>query len=304
MNISKKALMSFIMALTSAIAMAQPYYHVMKRDGSKLTEKAIYDAKAYKIKVQWTIPRAKNIIGGKITIAYDCDIPKGTQRSFYFTKNGNVYYDKTQDRFFFEESQLDYPSTYSENHIGHFFWDKTLTDCTRPSATNWTWDYHYTPTETHFYFANPDNLPKLQKDLGNEKWGVLSYCEWWYIINELGQSGWTVDGKNCYLIDTSSTNKSLLRAIESKNGGKTMSKEDFEFYEAQGLVCLPAAGYRSSDRYIIYGGREGYYHACTPNRNWYENPWCFWFINNIAYGVIADESRNKARALRLVVLAD
>lgn len=42
MNISKKALMSFLMALTSLISMAQPYYHVMKRDGSNLIEDTVY----------------------------------------------------------------------------------------------------------------------------------------------------------------------------------------------------------------------------------------------------------------------
>ena len=36
MNISKKALMSFLMALTSLIAMAQPYYHIMKEENGKL----------------------------------------------------------------------------------------------------------------------------------------------------------------------------------------------------------------------------------------------------------------------------
>lgn len=42
MNISKKVIMSFIMALTSLISMAQPYYHVMKRDGSNLIEDTVY----------------------------------------------------------------------------------------------------------------------------------------------------------------------------------------------------------------------------------------------------------------------
>ena len=35
MNISKKAIMSFLMALTSLVAMAQPYYHVMKQGDNR-----------------------------------------------------------------------------------------------------------------------------------------------------------------------------------------------------------------------------------------------------------------------------
>ena len=95
MNISKKALMSVIMALTSLVSMAQPYYHVMKRDGINQTEEAVYDAKTYKIKVDMNKPRPKDAIGGEITIeGYNCDYSP-LKRSFYFTKHGNVYYNKS-----------------------------------------------------------------------------------------------------------------------------------------------------------------------------------------------------------------
>ena len=84
----------------------------------------------------------------------------------------------------------------------------------------------------------------MQEDLGNEEWAVLSACEWAYVCANLGEYGWKVDGKTCFLIDTT-PGKSLLRTIESKNKGKFMSKDDFEYYEAKGLVCLPATGYRT-----------------------------------------------------------
>ena len=71
MNISKKAFMSVLMALTSLISMAQPYYHVMKRDGINQTEEAINNAKTYKIRVDMNEPRPKDAIGGKITIESD-----------------------------------------------------------------------------------------------------------------------------------------------------------------------------------------------------------------------------------------
>ena len=59
MNISKKALMSVLMALTSLVSMAQPYYHVMKRDGINQTEEATYNAKNYKIRVDMGEPSPK-----------------------------------------------------------------------------------------------------------------------------------------------------------------------------------------------------------------------------------------------------
>ena len=51
MNISKKAILSFIVALTSVISMAQPYYHIMKEENGKLTEDTVYNGKDYNIKI-------------------------------------------------------------------------------------------------------------------------------------------------------------------------------------------------------------------------------------------------------------
>ena len=108
MDISNKAIMSVLMALTSLVAMAQPYYHVMKREGIILTEEAAYNAKNYKIRVDMEKPRPKDAIGGRITIEnYDCHI--SPKRSFYFTKNGNGYYNESEGKFHFEKSRGDDP---------------------------------------------------------------------------------------------------------------------------------------------------------------------------------------------------
>ena len=278
MNISKKAIMLFLVALTSVVSMSQPYYHIMKEENGKLTEQTGYNSKDYKLKIDMVKSenRPEDAIGGRITIESDYDCTQSSlKRSFYFTKNGNVYYNDSEKKFYFEKSQLDYPSgPYSTDHCGHFRWDTEIKGCIgtgKPSVL------HSIKKETGFYFANPENLSKLQEDLGNEKWAVLSACEWSYVCENLGECGWTVDGDTCFLIDTT-PNKSLLRAIESKNGGKTMSKADFESYEDKGLVCLPASGYRSDnyydsssnkilatvDPYFIGLGSLGYYWSCTP----------------------------------------
>ena len=319
MNISKKALMSFLMALTSAVSMAQPYYHVMKRDGNKLTEEAAtYDAKKYKIRVDMDKPRPKDAIGGKIILeSYDCD-KSPLQRSFYFTKHGNVYYNNSEGKFHFEKSQLDYPTgTYSKDHCGHFLWGKTIEECIDFES----FGFDDNDSETFFYFANPANLPKLKEDLGNEEWTVLSACEWEYVCKYLGEYGWEVDGKPCFLIDTTS-GKSLLRAIESKKGGKTMSKEDFEYYEAQGLVCLPASGYLYYKYKVRYSvttitsrlegqGNLGDYWSCSPvSGGYYINsttcpPYFMLFNVSRAYAdMFTGGVHDIGMAVRLVVLAD
>ena len=297
MNIPKKAIMSFIVALTSVVSMAQPYYHIMKEKNGKLTELKVYDGKDYKIKIDMVKPENRPVgtIGGKITVESDCT--GSLKRSFYFTKKGNVYYNSFTEKFGFEESQLDYPDySYNMYHCGHFLWAEDIDQCIATNASiSWS-----NPTETSFYFANPKNLPKLQEDLGNEKWAVLSYCEWDYVSKTLGEPGWTVEGKICFLIDTT-PGKSLLRAIESKNGGKTMSKEDFESYEAQGLVCLPACGKRKSWSFDNQN-RFGIYWSCTPYR-WSQGcAYRFWFDSNWRY--LSDDYYSYGEAVRLVILAD
>lgn len=264
MNISKKALMSFIMALTSLISMAQPYYHVMKRDGSNLTEDTVYNAKTYKIRVDMVKPRPKDAIGGRITLEhYDCN-KSSLKRSFYFTKHGNVYYNNSEGKFHFEDSQLDYPSSLSNtDHCGYFYWDDNINGCIDVSSL----ELDENATETTFYFADPANLPKLKEDLGNEDWAVLAACEWDYVRENLGECGWKVDGKTCFLIDTT-PDKSLLTELRNKNNGnpRDLSIDEFKSLEAQGLVCLPASGLLKNTSF--YGQNiTGYYWSSTPSND-------------------------------------
>ena len=306
MNISKKALMSFLMTLTSLIAMAQPYYHVMKQDGNNLTEEAMYDSKNYKIRVDM-VPaeeKPKDAIGGKISILrYDCDI-SGLKRSFYFTKNGNVYYSFGKKKFFFASSQTDVHTYYNDDKnygsCAHFQRGRTLADCI-------DWDGSPTPfgnSETDFYFTDPKNLPKLQEDLGNERWAVLSYCEWDFVMRTLGEAGWSIGVRsNCFVIDTT-PGKSLLKAIKKENKSpysKSMTWQQFKKYEAQGLVCLPASGYRNGWSFDQQS-RYGYYWSCTPEDR-----------GEFAYGLFftdktgsynTTEHIKTGLAVRLVILAD
>jgi hypothetical protein len=321
MNISKKAILSFIVALTSVISMAQPYYHIMKEVNGKLIEDTVYNGKKYNIKIDMVEPeyRPKDVIGGKITIESTWYCTKSQlKRSFYFTKNGNVYYNKSEDKLHFESSQLDYPSgKFNYNHVGHFHWGSSIKECVDLESFGCT----DCGSETTFYFANPNFLRKLQEDLGNERWTVLSACEWQFVCEKLGEYGWIVDGKTCFLIDTT-PDKSLLRAIETKNGGKTMSKEDFESYESRGLVCLPTSGIYYDKAKDGKGGfsicdesngqgYSGYYWSCTPGDKrgkdfFNRETGATWYIN-FAPKYVREQcgyKRHERYAVRLVVLAD
>ena len=142
----------------------------------------------------------------------------------------------------------------------------------------------------------------------NKKWAVLSVCEWRYVCEKLGECGWKVDGKTCFLIDTT-PGKSLLTELRNKNNGnpRDLSIDEFKSLEAQGLVCLPASGLLKNTS--LYGQNiTGYYWSSTPS-------------NDMLYGQgkagvhSMDFDSSRARtwsgpkrslgyAVRLVVLAD
>lgn len=296
MNISKKAIMSFFVALISVVSMAQPYYHIMKDENGKLTEETGYDSKDYKIKIDMDKPKPKDAVGGMITIeSYDCDMSP-LKRSFYFTNKGNVEYDYVYDKFYFANSQLSYEyGMYSMNMCGHFAWGDNIDVCIRP----------YPPTsypdqkETYFYFANPENLARLQENLGNEKWGVLSACEWDYVIRNLGEPSWEITGEGRFFLIDTTPGKSLLNAIKSKNRGeKRMTRAQFYEYQPQGLVALPSAGYRSN-RNINRDG--GYYWSCTPCGK--DQAYCIKFSGG-GYAGLWTENTRYGCAVRLVILVD
>ncbi len=310
MNISKKALMSFIVTLTSVVSMAQPYYHIMKDENGILTEETGYDSKDYKIKIDmvpsWKLP--KGAIGGKITISSSYGATP-LKRSFYFTKNGNVYYNNSEGKFHFEKSQLDYPKgPYSKDHCGHFRWGRTIEECidAKGGYHSLSWS---DATETDFYFANPENLPKLQEDLGNEEWAVLSLTEWSAICDHLGKGGWQIDGidgERYFLIDTT-PGQSLFKTLDTitKDWRTIMSKEDFEYLEAQGLVCFPRSGVRSGTSYEF--SHNSYYWSCTPNYfNYPDGKYQAWGMK-FDYGILEESykgERNDGLPVRLVILAD
>jgi len=301
MNISKKALMSFIVALTSVVAMAQPYYHIMKEVNGRLIEEKGYDGMDYKIKIDMSETKPKDAIGNKITVT-SCSDPTKI-RSFWFTNKGNVYYKYSTGKFYFENSQLEYAlfPGVAQDHKGHFYFGNTIESCTDPNAS---WEIK---NGEEFYFANPENLPKLQEDLGNERWGVLTNCEWEYVINNLGEYGWKVNGKNCYLIDTT-PGKSLLTELRNNNNGNTsdLSIDKFKSLEAQGLVCLPTSGFEEKNDnnhlFIYEMDRYACYWSSTQDSNtraWY----LFFYPTGSGVGKQVRTTRS-GMAVRLVILAD
>ena len=331
MNSSKKTLMSFLMALTSLTAMAQPYYHVMKRDGINQTEEAAYNAKKYKIKVDMIKPAPEGAIPGKVNLTdYSCD---GLTRSFYFTKFGNLYIDTNETetvdgqvmgKFKQEEKQYTCAQTrakaYEEWNAGHkayFAWARSYYWCLGTFTCVTTMDATGDEQEGDFWISQKDTQKKLKRDLGNQEWAVLSKCEMSYIMHKLGNKRErykiytdntysTLVSDNCFMIDLQTTfdesgNPTTHPLLDQIKDYK-LSVEEFEKLEAQGLVCLPATGCRLVEGWYEAVGSRGEYWTCTPYEIWHSSALIFRldvnaYITDLCY-------RHVGRAVRLVILAD
>jgi hypothetical protein len=297
----------------------------MKEVNGKLKEEEVYDGKDYNIKIDMDKSeyRPEDAIGNKITIEsnWQCSVSQ-FKRSFWFTKHGNVYYNRSEDKFHFENSQLDYPSgNYNYDHVGHFHWDTNIEGCIQLGS----YGGGGFGSEWIFYLADPINLPKLQEDLGNEEWTVLSACEWEYVCETLGEYGWTVNNEPCFLIDAT-PGKSLLTELRNSGHSSNLSIEEFKSLEPQGLVCLPASGTLSDKSWTLDRkghwitlitprltgqGFCGYYWSCTPDANYhsgmyYGGNYGSWFMefNSSEAHVYHGPMRGNGYAVRLVILAD
>ena len=337
MNISKKALMSFLMALTSLTAMAQPYYHVMKRDGINLTEEAAYNAKKYKIKVDMIKPAPDGAIPGKVDLTdYSCN---GITRSFYFTKFGNLYIDTNETetvdgqvmgKFKQEEKQYTCAQTgakaqeeWNAGHKAYFAWAKSYDLCCLAYFTieGYVHDAKANDQEGDFWISQKDTQKKLKRDLGNQEWAVLSKCEMGYIMSKLGDKRGsykiytdntytTLVSDNCFMIDLQTTfdesGAPITHPLLDQIKDYKLSVEEFEKLEAQGLVCLPAAGYRSLWDSFEDMGADGIYWTCSPFKMMECYSFSFYWSWNNLYQVYvsAHTPRTYGLPVRLVILAD
>lgn len=181
------------------------------------------------------------ILPGLFTVA---DYGKGNVKKVRFTKS-NLYWDGSA--FHFEANPTDYPTIRDENHVGHFFWTKTL-------ANAYVSSYGESGDSSDQFFADgSDEAHKLTAD-GVSGLYVLSRGEWEYLLtNGTCKSGVTVGDKaNCLVIAPDGFT------------GEIASSYTLEELNAAGLVCLPAAGYYYLEQ---VGGYQdyGFYWSSTPD---------------------------------------
>lgn len=173
-----------------------------------------------------------------------------------FTR-GNLYWNGSD--FKLEANQTDYPTTWSANHVGHFFYTsindyKLGNDSYMPYAE--TYGY-YTPNFYAFWCG--ENTPLTAE--GTTGLYALTRKEWLYVLNSRANASQlkkffvTVTNgemiyENCVILAPDDFADTLCTSYT------------LDEVNAAGLVCLPAAGLREGTG-VYCGSEYGLYHAAS-----------------------------------------
>jgi len=199
-------------------------------------------------------------------------------KKVYFSP-GNLWSDgESTPTLKFETNQYDYRD-WSSTHVCHFYWTNRVSEAD---------DEEYTTYSGDDFFCSENN--KLSVD-GTPGWYTLSYAEWEYLLGRSSSSlykyGVTVCGKySCLILAPDG----FTGTIEASYDASTWSAA-----EAQGLVCLPAAGARDGSS-VYAGDYNGFYCSSTPNGTIYACYLIFDYDTANVYGNI----RNHGQSVRLV----
>lgn len=179
----------------------------------------------------------------------------GSGRVVGFSK-GNLYWDG--DSYEFEANQYDFPTTRSASHMGHFFWSQ-YPEVARASSYDDTEraanDVFFTNDEE--YTANPDfTVAGI-----SGRFRTLSMLEWKYLLK--GRTN--ADNLSKNHVSVCGMEECLIIAPDNFEGTikDSYNAEEWAAAEAQGLVCLPIAGYLFSSYGDVSSG-FGYYWSSAP----------------------------------------
>jgi len=172
----------------------------------------------------------------------------------HFSK-GNMYYDGSA--FKFEDNQYSSATEWQTNHVSHFYWSKTASVA---YAEEYTDD---SKSESDVFFTNAtETTLKSDFTVNGAKgvWRTLSTGEWQYLLSTRGTGdtnfkyGVVVCGNaNCLVIAPDGNKTSIASSYDATAWATA---------EANGFVCLPAAGYRG-DSSVDCVGEGGFYWSST-----------------------------------------
>ena len=208
-----------------------------------------------------------------------------------FTK-GNLYWDGSDWKI--EDNQMNFPSTWNTNHIGHFYWASTAA-----AAKAVSFNSSGLSTADHFFCDGSDDAHSLTVEgisglrvLGDGNDGEINY-----LLNKRQNARklykFPVEIKdvgNCLVIAPDDYTGSILGAYDATSWAEA---------EAAGLVCLTPAGTRYGSTITVGGGYIGYYWCGTPKADSERHAYMVSFTNTVNR-FPSYSSRNNGFSVRLV----
>lgn len=198
-----------------------------------------------------TICQMVNVPAGALPGVFSVSNDNGvTIKKVYFSK-GNLYWNGST--FNFEENQYDYPSSWDETHVSLFYWSKTESVAYSEFYSDSTAD------ESDVFFTNETESTAKSDFTVNGvtgKYRTLSNTEWHYLINNsIKKVGVTVCGqRNCLVLAPDNWKGDILDYYDVASWIQA---------EANGLVCLPSAGWRYGEPDVMSTGDMGEYWSST-----------------------------------------
>ena len=208
--------------------------------------------------------------------------------------HGNLRYTVSSGVWDFYPNQYDCASTYESNVISLFNWGYNKTQSIIPDGS----------------FTNNVSLASgnlvSEQDWGyhvGEKntWRTLTTKEWQYLFNDASRSGLyaygvTVAGKaNCTVLYPDG-----FSGTKVSNGDTTSydTASEWEAAQSEGVVCLPAVGYRTGASVNYVGQTASYWSSTAADNN---NAYNVYFANN---SVLPGTNNNKDYGYAVRLVAD
>ncbi len=211
----------------------------------------------------------------------------GGGRTVKFAK-GNLFWNG--DSFDFEDSQFDYPVTFDESHVGHFFWSNDA-EVARAGSFDASGSGEHDVLFTNATESTPN--PDFTVNGVKGDFRTLSALEWDYLLDNQAHKYVTVGDRSGIAIAPDT----FTAGLEDSYDAATWAA-----LEAAGVVFLPSASYRFGGK-IYSKGDTGYLEG---GRYWSSAPWTYqgaqavvWFAT-IKDCSCADLTRDDGCCIRLV----
>lgn len=179
-------------------------------------------------------------------------------KQVYFSQ-GNLYYDGS--KFQFEANQYYTPTSWSTDHISHFYWSKDA-NIARAQSYN---DEDASGSDE--FFTNVDGFKVNVGQAEQTGWRTLSKDEWTHLLNlrTMTYDKPRYTNKTAGIVIGSTTYNGIFIYPDDYNGNEVGSGGPSNWADIKnaGIVFLPAAGYRDNSSISDVAVRGVYWSSTT-----------------------------------------